>query len=253
MALGLIPLFFITAALYAAVGFGGGSTYNALLVLSEADYRIIPIVALCCNLIVVSGGIWRFQREGALPFRAMLPFLVASVPAAWIGGRVPVSELVFVGVLGAALLFSGTRLLLEPIRSADTRTTRTLPLFVALAIGGVIGFLAGLVGIGGGIFLAPILYLTAWGTPRQIAGGCSLFIFLNSLSGLFGQMAKLQHADMLSAAAAYWPLAIAVLVGGQIGSWMGSRRLDPKWIKRLTAVLILYVAARLLLRFITML
>lgn len=251
MPLGLAVLFFITAALYAAVGFGGGSTYNALLVLSEVDYRLIPFIALTCNLIVVTGGIWRFHSENALPVRRMLPFLAASIPAAWIGGRIPISELVFVGLLGGALLFSGLRLLILPAATGGPAASRSLPLPLSLGLGGSIGLLAGLVGIGGGIFLAPVLYLAKWGTPREIAGGCSLFICLNSISGLLGQGFKLSDTEILASTFAFWPLALAVLIGGQIGSLLGSRRLHPAWIKRLTAILILYVAIRLLFRFVS--
>lgn len=109
-----------------------------------------------------------------------------------------------------------------------------------------------MVGIGGGIFLAPILYLMKWGTARQIAAACSLFILVNSLSGLAGQLTKLSDLAILGSALPYWPLLISVFVGGQIGSWIGSDRLNANWMKRLTAALILYVAARLLLRWIAL-
>ena len=248
----LIPLFWLTALLYAAVGFGGGSTYNALLVLSGADYRLLPTIALACNIIVVSGGVWRFSRAGLLPARRLLPFLITSIPAAWIGGRVAVSELVFVGLLGLTLVLSGLRLLTlpsrAPVENADLAPPVT-PTALALLIGAAIGFLAGLVGIGGGIFLAPILYLLAWGTAQQIAAACSLFILTNSLAGLVGQMSKLNDLALLSDALAYWPLWIAVLIGGQIGSWLAAGQLQALWMRRLTALLILYVALRLLWRF----
>ena len=104
MSLILIALFALTAALYAAVGFGGGSTYNALLVLNGADYRVLPAIALACNIIVVSGGVWRFSRAGEITLARIAPFLLSSVPAAFLGGRLEVSETVFVGLLGGALL-----------------------------------------------------------------------------------------------------------------------------------------------------
>ncbi len=248
MPLGLAGLFLVTAALYAAVGFGGGSTYNALLVLSGADYRLIPIIALACNLIVVSGGVLWFRQEGALPVRRMAPFLASSVPAAWLGGRIPISETLFVGLLGGSLLVAGLRLLVQPAPAEGPGEARPFAVPASLALGGAIGLLSGLVGIGGGIFLAPALYFARWGAPREIAGGCCLFILLNSLSGLAGQALKLGDADLLAPALAHWPLALAVLIGGQAGSWTGAARLQPIWIKRLTAVLILYVAGRLLLR-----
>lgn len=245
----LAIFFFLTAAFYAAVGFGGGSTYNALLVLNGTDFRILPSIALGCNIIVVTGGVLRFWQAGHLQISRLVPFLAASVPAAWIGGRLPVSETVFVGLLGGALLLSGLRLVLQStsddVSDSDENNASVI---IGLVVGGSIGLLSGLVGIGGGIFLAPVLYMLKWGPARQIAAACSVFILANSLSGLTGQVMKLQDADVVSLAVPYWPLLPAVLVGGQIGSWFAAQSLQPKWIKRLTAILILYVAARLLLR-----
>ncbi|MHA6288142.1 sulfite exporter TauE/SafE family protein [Maricaulis sp. CAU 1757] len=255
MPLLLIAAFLITATLYASVGFGGGSTYNALLVMGEADYRIIPAVALLCNLIVASGGVWRFAGTGDLSVRRLLPFLVASIPAAWIGGRLPVSETVFVGLLGCALLVSGVHLAVQrdtAQTAAGETPRRSPPHLLAAGIGGAIGLLSGLVGIGGGIFLAPVLYVLKWGTPRQIAAASSLFILINSLSGLAGQLTKLQDMALLALAAPYWPLPLAVLVGGQVGSWLAGYRLSPTLIRRLTAILILYVAVRLISRWLGM-
>ncbi len=242
----LAALFFITAVLYAAVGFGGGSTYNALLVLNGTDYRILPAIALTCNIVVVSGGVWRFSSGRFLKFRAIAPFLAAAIPAAWLGGRTPVSETLFVGLLGAALLASGVRLALQPGAGETTGDARAGSVWSALPVGGAIGLLAGLVGIGGGIFLAPVLYFLRWGTPREIAAGCSLFILVSSLAGLSGQVAKLQDLSILATALDYWMLPLVVFVGGQIGSWAATRGLEPGWVKRLTAILILYVAARLI-------
>ena len=250
MPIHLPVLFFLTAVLYAAVGFGGGSTYNALLVLSGTDYRILPSIALACNVIVVTGGVIKYSQSGALSFRRMIPFLTTSIPAAWIGGRIPVSEAFFVGLLGSALFLSAIRLLLQREKDArEDQADASFSLPLALGLGGGIGLVSGLVGIGGGIFLAPVLYLTRWGNPRQIAAACSLFILLNSLSGLGGQIAKLQDHEVLSLVTPYWPLLVCVLAGGQIGSWLGAKGLDPKWLKNLTAVLILYVSIRLLFRF----
>jgi len=248
MPLYLIGLFFIVAALYAAVGFGGGSTYNALLVLNGTDYRILPAIALACNIVVVSGGVWRFSRERLLDVKALLPFLLASVPAAWIGGQLPVSETVFIGLLGGALLISGVRLLLQRDFVFDTQAKRSIPLLLAGFTGGGIGLLSGLVGIGGGIFLAPVLYSLRWDTPRKIAAACSLFILANSAAGLSGQIMKLSDNETLALSIPYWPLLPAVFLGGHIGSWMASKHFDPVVLKRLTAGLILYVAARLIFR-----
>lgn len=242
----LILSFFVTALLYASVGFGGGSTYNALLVLHGVDYRILPIIALTCNIIVVAGGVWRFSSAGHIEWRKLTPFFIASVPAAWIGGRIPISETVFVGALGFSLLAAGLHLIFENSRNIDTPTPTPAPL--AAGIGGAIGFISGMVGIGGGIFLAPILYFLRWGSPKAIAGACSLFILVNSLSGIVGQFMKLGNVNVGAMLNEYWLLFPAVLIGGQIGSRLGSTGLNPLTVKRLTAVLILYVSARLLLR-----
>lgn len=244
---GLAALFFVTALLYGAVGFGGGSTYNALLVFAGADYRAVPVVALVCNIIVVSAGSWRFARSGHVDWQRIWPFFAASIPFAWIGGRLLVAETVFIGLLAASLFAAGLLMLWEP-RWQRNGPPQIVSRWVEPVAGGGIGFLAGLVGIGGGIFLAPLLYALRWGTARAIAGTCAVFILANSIAGLAGQLSKGDGAaaDVL---AAYWPLFPAVLAGGLIGSTLGSSRLDPKYVRILTALLILYVAGRLAIRF----
>ncbi|QLC23834.1 sulfite exporter TauE/SafE family protein [Parasphingopyxis algicola] len=250
----LAALFALTALLYASVGFGGGSTYNALLVLNGTDFRILPAIALVCNIIVVAGGSWRFWQAGHVSLARILPWIMLSVPAAWLGGRLAISETLFIGALGGSLLVAGLQLAFERKGAADEGEARHVARPLSYAVGGGIGFLSGMVGIGGGIFLAPILYLLRWGGPREIAGTASVFILVNSLAGLAGQLMKLE-ADYGVASAAdllrdYWLLFPAVLIGGQIGSRLGSTRIPPLLVKRLTAVLILYVAARLLWRWL---
>ncbi|WP_298019230.1 sulfite exporter TauE/SafE family protein [uncultured Parasphingopyxis sp.] len=247
----LAGLFALTALLYAMVGFGGGSTYNALLVLSGTDYRLLPAIALLSNIIVVSGGSWRFWRAGHVRFDRLWPWFLLSIPAAWLGGRIAISETVFIGLLGGALLIAGLQLAFERHAGAEATEGRALPLPLQAGIGGGIGLLSGLVGIGGGIFLAPILYLLRWGPAREIAGTASVFILVNSLAGLTGQLMKLDDFGQVEALQDYWLLFPAVLIGGQIGSRIGSTRLPPLLVKRMTAVLILYVAARLLWRWWT--
>ena len=242
----LALLFFAAALLYSAAGFGGGSTYTALLVLAAVDYRAVPIVSLLCNIIVVSVGTWRFARDGHLDWRRAWPLFVTSVPAAWLGGRLMVGETLFVGLLGASLLVAGLVMLWQPMwqRDAAPVTTRR---WVEPVAGAVLGFAAGVVGIGGGIFLAPLLYVLRWGAPKRIAATCAAFILVNSIAGLAGQASKGLGAvgGVISDHLALFP---AVAVGGMIGAWLGSGRLDSKWVRILTAVLILYVAAKLLMR-----
>lgn len=242
----LAAFFFITALLYACVGFGGGSTYNALLVLSDTDYRVLPFVALTCNIIVVSGGVWHFSRGRHIDIRKILPWVILSLPAAWIGGYIEIPEKVFIGLLGCVLFLSGIKMLWPEKENALLQPARQTASFIPPLIGGGLGLIAGLTGIGGGIFLAPVLHFLRWSDPRNIAGTCSLFILVNSLSGLAGQAMKLEETEILSLGLSYWYLFPAVLFGGQIGSWMGSSCINPNAVKKLTALLIIYVAIRLL-------
>ena len=242
----LAALFCATALLYSAAGFGGGSTYTALLVLAAVDYRAVPILSLLCNIIVVSVGAWRFARDGHLDWRRAWPLFVTSIPAAWLGGRLLIGELLFVALLGTSLLLAGLLMLWQPApppAAAPVGGSR----WVEPLAGAGLGFAAGVVGIGGGIFLAPLLYLLRWGPPKRIAATCAAFILVNSIAGLAGQASK-----GLGAAGAvigeHLLLFPAVAVGAMIGAWLGSDRLDAKWVRLLTAVLILIVAVRLLLR-----
>lgn len=251
----LTILFFITALLYACVGFGGGSTYNALLILSDIDYSILPFIALICNIIVVSGGVWHFSRYKHIKMRDVLPWVVFSVPAAWIGGYIEVPEVAFIGILGGALLLSAIKMLWPEKEIFPMQSQKDYALakscFIPPVIGAVLGFLAGITGIGGGIFLAPVLHLLRWSDSKNIAGTCSLFILVNSLSGLVGQSMKLESMGLLTATiSTYWYLFPTVLVGGQIGSWLGSSRINVGAVKKLTAILILYVSIRLIWRFL---
>ena len=247
---GLALLFALTAALYASVGFGGGSTYIALLALAALDYRALPVIALLCNIIVVTGGTLRFQWRGLIDWPKIWPILLLSVPAAWLGGRMVLEQQSFMLLLGLSLAAAGLLLIIEPFikRAGDSVRNGqwTGHRLFAPAIGTGIGFLSGMVGIGGGIFLAPILLLTRWSDSRRIAATASVFILVNSIAGLGGQLMKSGLSSGAEAVIAYWPLFLGVLLGGQIGSILASKALPEIWIRRLTALLILYVAVRIL-------
>lgn len=248
-------LFLMTALLYACIGFGGGSTYNALLVLGNTDYQLIPIISLICNIVVVSGGVWHFSRHNHIKIKQVLPWIIFSIPAAWIGGYIAIPEVVFIGILGGALFLSGVKILWPekeayPIKVQHHQTLAKYKI-IPPVVGASLGFLAGITGIGGGIFLAPVLHLLRWSDPKNIAGTCSIFILVNSLSGLVGQSMKLESMGLLiSMVSVYWYLFAAVLAGGQIGSWLGSYRINAGAVKKMTAILILYVSARLIWRFL---
>ena len=243
----LALLFLVTAVLYASVGFGGGSTYNALLVLADTDYRILPSVALVCNLIVVAGGTWQYRRSGDLKLSFALPFVALSIPLAWFGGSMPIERETFVMFLGLSLLAAGIAMWIQPPEStASPPGSPLVTWFVGLPVGGAIGFVSGMVGIGGGIFLAPCLHLLRLADPKRIAATSSFFIMVNSIAGLVGQTMKQGTTTHLDQLTDYVWLFVAVLIGGQIGSRLSTGALSGRIVKRLTAVLVLYVAARLL-------
>ncbi len=246
----LAALFFITALLYASVGFGGGSTYTALLIVSGTDYRLIPIIALSCNILVVSGNVIRYGRSGLIEWRRIWPLICLSIPAAWLGGLINLPQQIFIALLAAALLITGVRLLISQPREALQTEARQSSNILDAIIGGAIGFYAGLVGIGGGIFLAPILHMMRWGQTRHIAATCSLFILVNSISGIGGQFMKLNQLSLASDALGFWPLLPVVMLGGFIGNHLGVFKLSELWLKRITGLLILAVALRLLWRLI---
>ena len=241
----LAAAFFLTALLYASVGFGGGSTYIALLLLAGVSAQFVPVIGPLCNIVVVTGGTIRFARARLVPWRRAWPLLILSAPAAYLGGLTPIKEVTFVALLGVSLLVAGLLLLFQPVSA--TPGERRGNALTDGALGGAVGYLSGLVGIGGGIFLSPIQHLMRWAGAREIAATASLFILVNSVTGLAGQLTKLGTAR-LPELAGFWPMAVAVLVGGQIGTHAGIRLFSERAVRRATGVLILYVAAQLLWR-----
>ncbi|MEO0417447.1 MAG: sulfite exporter TauE/SafE family protein [Pseudomonadota bacterium] len=248
--IGAIPFtlalaFLVTALLYASVGFGGGSTYAALLAWYGLDYRLLPLVALACNIAVVAGSTVRFARAGVTPWKGALLLTALAAPAALLGGLTPIDEASFLILLGASLVLSGIAMFL-PVSEAQTHEPTRLAKFAPL-VAAPIGYLAGVVGIGGGIFLAPLLHLARWNNARAIAATASLFILVNSAFGLVGQLLKQGPGAFSGAIDASLPLLVAVVIGGQIGSLLAVRVLPVRWVRWLTAVLVVAVGARLLL------
>lgn len=239
----LITLFFITALVYATVGFGGGSTYLALLVLFHVPYNSIPKIALVCNVLVVSGGLYHYIKTKNLDLRWIFPFLLTSIPFSFLGGKTIVVQKTFLLLLGLSLLIAGTRMLLgKELGEKQKLTAFKRTWTFGLPIGALLGFLSGIVGIGGGIYLSPLMYFLGLGTPKQIAASSSLFIFLNSIAGLWGQMLK-------SSPQFEWkfvvPLFVAVVLGGQVGSRLSVGKLRSYALQRITAVVVLVAAIRI--------
>ena len=239
----LAILFFVTAVLYSSVGFGGGSTYLALLLIWGIPYFIFPVVALSCNVIVVSGNCFNYIRAGNLNLKLLIPYLIGSIPLAYIGGSLPIEKQLFKILLFLTLLFAGI-LLLFNFKSYDDKeeSYRKVPIPFSILIGAVLGFISGVVGIGGGIFLSPILFLIRAGRPRHIITTASLFILINSISGIVGQLTK---NAVLIEIPNYWYLLVAVLIGGQVGNFLNLKIFPTRILSLVTALLVIIVSIRM--------
>jgi uncharacterized protein len=237
----LIVAFFIIALVYASVGFGGGSSYLALLAIAGVSFEVIRPTALLCNIVVVTGGVIIFYKEQLIDFKKSWPFIVVSVPMAFLGGYWPIKENTFFVLLGVTLIIAALILWFHE-SFPSTGEKRSDHVSINVALGGGIGFLSGLVSIGGGIFLSPILHFIRWDEVKKISALASIFILVNSISGLAGQLSR--------SASFNWkfilPLLGAVLVGGQIGSRLGAKKFNPSQIKRITAILILVAGINIL-------
>ena len=236
-------LFLLTATLYSSVGFGGGSTYLALLLIWDVPYLIFPVIALFCNIIVVSGNCINYIKAGNINFKILTPFLMSSVPLAFIGGSLSIDKQFFEILLFTILTLAGVLLLLK-FQSFDQKIEvyKKIPIIVSLLIGASIGFVSGVVGIGGGIFLSPILLLIRVDKVKNIATASSLFILINSLSGLAGQFTK---ASTINGIFDYWLLFLFVLLGGLLGNYLNLKIFPARILALVTSTLVIFVAIRM--------
>ena len=241
-------LFFATATLYSSVGLGGGSTYLALLLIWGLPYTIFPIIALSCNIIVVSGNCFNYMRAGNLNFKLLVPYLIGSIPLAFIGGSLTIEKNVFEILVFIVLIIAGCLLLLN-FKSYDDKeeSYKSIPYLISIIIGGILGFISGVVGIGGGIFLSPILFLLKVARPKHIVTAASLFILINSIFGITGQLTK---NSVLNEVQDYFYLLIAVLIGGQLGNYLNLKIFTNRLLALITAALVLFVALKLGLKLI---
>ena len=236
-------LFYVTAILYASDGFGGGSTYLALLLIWNIPYHIFPIIALICNIFVVSGNSFNYIKAGNLNLKLLIPYLIGSIPLAFIGGSLPIEKNIFEIFLFIVLAIAGTLLLINFKSYDDNESTyRNIPIFISILIGGILGFVSGVVGIGGGIFLSPILFLIKAAKPKHIVTAASLFILINSISGVFGQLTK---NIVLSDISSYWYLFLIVIIGGHIGNFLNLKMFPARLLALITSTLVLFVAIRM--------
>ena len=240
----ILSIFFlVTALIYSSVGFGGGSTYLALLLLWGIPYTIFPIVALACNIIVVSGNSFHYIRAGNFNLKLLLPYLFGSIPFAFIGGSIQIEKELFEIILFFILGIAGTLLLIN-FKSYENNSSsyKALPIYFSFTIGVILGFVSGIVGIGGGIFLGPILYLFRAANPKYITTSVSLFILINSIFGIIGQLSKNQNLIEIKE---YFYLLIAVFIGGQIGNFLNIKLFSTKILALITSILVIFVAIRM--------
>ena len=241
-------LFFLTAIIYASVGFGGGSTYLALLFIWGVPYTIFPIIALGCNIVVVSGNCFNYIRAGNLNLKLLIPYLIGSIPLSFIGGSIPIEKQFFEILLFFVLLIAGFLLLINfNSYGGKEKSYRNIPYFVSIIIGAILGFISGIVGIGGGIFLSPILFLLKVAKPKHIITAASLFILINSIFGIIGQLTKDIYFEEIYL---YLYLLIVVLIGGQIGNYLNLKIFPTKILALITSALVLFVAIRIGIKFI---
>lgn len=237
--------FLVISLIYATVGFGGGSSYLAMLALFEVPYELMPKLGLICNLVVVTGSFWHFWRNGLINKKLSFPFILTSVPLAFLGGMHKVGERTFMVLLTSCLILAGIRLLF--VSKEVEGEVQQPPFATSLIVGASVGFLSGMVALGGGIFLSPLMMYMRWGKAKEIAATASLFIFFNSIAGLIGQFTK----GIPEGLGDYWPLFIAVFIGGQIGSRIGTHsKVSHAMVQRGTAVLILFISTRLFYKLI---
>ena len=239
-------LFFVTAILYSSVGFGGGSTYLALLLIWDIPYYIFPVIALLCNIIVVTGNSINYVRAGNHNFKLLIPFLVGSIPLAFLGGTFIINKNLFEILLFLVLSIAGILLLVNNKSYENEKIIiKKLNLFISFLIGSILGLVSGIVGIGGGIFLSPILFLLKADKPKNIVTTASLFILINSISGILGQLTK---EIILNEIISYWPLFFAVLIGGLLGNYLNLKIFSNRTLAIVTSMLVIFVAFRMALK-----
>jgi len=237
-ALFIIAAIFVVAVLYSSVGHGGASGYLAVMAFLAVAPEVTRPTALVLNLFVASIATWQFWRAGHFSWGLFWPFAIASIPFAFIGGMIKLPTHIYRTVLGAVLLFAAFRLAWSFTRDAEV--TRPL-IWVALIIGAGIGLLSGLVGVGGGIFLTPVLLLMNWSETKTAAGISALFILVNSAAGLAGNYAQL---SVLPSNA--WAWIIAAIAGGILGSLLGAKKFDSLMLRRVLAAVLLMAAMKLI-------
>ncbi|HEX8284381.1 MAG TPA: sulfite exporter TauE/SafE family protein [Pyrinomonadaceae bacterium] len=232
---------FVMAALYSSVGHAGASGYLAAMALAGLAPAVMKPTALTLNILVALVAAARFYRAGFFSWRVFLPFAASSIPFAFLGGALSLPGSVYQKLVGLALLFAAFRLWMHASARADAEA-RPVPLPAALALGAVIGLLSGITGVGGGIFLSPVLLLAGWAETRQASGVAAAFILVNSVAGLAGHLASVR---MVPESIYVWGLA--ALAGGLVGTELGRRRLATVTLRRVLSAVLVIAGLKMLL------
>ncbi len=237
----IIFAIFLVAVMYSSVGHGGASGYLAVMAFLAVAPEVTRPTALILNLFVASIGTVQFYRTGYFSWRIFLPFAAASIPMAYVGGLIHLPTDIYKIVLGVVLMLAAVRL---AIKLKNDDQVKDPPIVACLLIGAIIGLLSGLVGVGGGIFLTPVLLLMRWSETRVAAGVSVLFIFVNSAAGLAGQY---YNGKLSGLPNEVWIWIAAAVIGGVIGSTLGSKKLDSMTLRRVLAVVLLFAGVKLIL------
>lgn len=242
----LAGLFFVVAFIYSLVGLGGGSSYTALMAIFGISPLAIPMISLLLNLLVTSVGSYNFIRNKHADLKLILPFLIPSIPMSYLGGALKLPKEIFYWILLITLIIVAVRIYVWQNTVINIDINRSGKIIISMLAGSILGLFAGIVGIGGGIYLVPLIIILGMGTEKQAAACGAIFIWLNSL---FGLLSRLQYNSIdLSN---YIPLFIAVLVGGTLGSFMGSFKFPPRVMEKILGaviiVAILFLAKKVLI------
>jgi uncharacterized membrane protein YfcA len=233
-------LFFTIAFVYSSVGLGGGSSYTALMAITGISYVVIPTISLTLNLFVTSAGSFNFIRKKPARPALILPFFITSIPMSYLGGSLKLPREIFYWVLLISLIFIAIRIYVWKNTAITINIEKTQKITLSLVAGSILGFVAGTVGIGGGIYLVPLIIILGFGSPREAAACGAVFIWVNSLSGL---IARFQYHDFNLTS--FLPLIAAVVIGGFLGSFIGSSKLSTqameKWLGGIILIAILFL------------
>ena len=230
----LAILFFIIAFVYSTVGLGGGSSYTALMAIAGMNYLAIPMISLMLNIFATTVSSYNYIRKGHARWNLILPFVLSSIPMAYLGGSIHVPKIIFYWVLLASLVFVALRIYVWDELSLRLSLDKNSQLAVSIISGAILGLVAGIVGIGGGIYLVPIIILLGLGTEKEAAACGVIFIWLTSCSGIVARL-QTHTIDITD----YLPMIVAVIAGGYAGSWLGSSRLSPKVMQKVLGLIIL--------------